>query len=120
MRSVFRIEAKQIFSEIRWTEEKDFLLLVMFYFNGLAHAELPEENYEIYIEVQLEMIEEASMGAISVWDSPSAIIAHRIADVSSSKKLIDILNEHRECLNLSFADVTLAFKKIERVIIQKT
>lgn len=117
LRSVFRIEAKQIFNEVKWSEEKCFLLLVMFYFNGLAHMELPDEDYELYIEAQFEMIEEASMGAISVWDTPSAIIAHRIADVSSSKKLVTILNEHRVRLNHSFENVTLAFKKIEREII---
>lgn len=120
LRSTFRVEAKQIFNEIKWKEEKEFLLLVMFYFNGEAHKKLPDEILELYIQGQFESIEESNLGAISAWDTPSTIIAHRIAKVSSSDKLVRMLDEHRDKLILAFGNATLGFKKIERKIVRTT
>lgn len=120
LRFAFRAEAKEIFEEIKWKKEKEFVLFVMLYFNGEALLDLGEDFCEAYINMQFKTIDEHELGAVIAWDSPSAIVAHQICDVVTSTKLIKILDHHLKRLNVAFSGVQLAFNKVNREIVLKT
>jgi len=114
LRDSLRYEARDIFASIRWKEERRFVALVAYYFLGRGGIAPTAAELDLDIESVMEQ------GAVRKWDTPSIRTYLQIKGSSDVEEVLERLDDVRNSLNQAFMNARLAFKAVERAIVQQT
>jgi hypothetical protein len=111
LRDALRREAQDIFTRIKWSEERRFLASVSYYFLGSGGI-APSDEY-LDRDVQ-EVIER---GGNTCWDTPSTKLYKAIQEEHSPDRVIEFLDESRNSLNQLYMNVRHHYSRVQQEII---
>lgn len=114
LRDSLRQEAQEIFAELKWTEERRFVVLVMYYFLDIGGVAPSGRNLDDAVANVVER------GGLTKWPTPSIRLYLDLRKCVDKQGLLDLLDSARDSLNQRYMNARLAYKALERAIVQQT
>lgn len=114
LRDDLRNEAQQVFSQIKWPEEKRLLASIVYYFLG-TEAIAPTDD-----ELDRDIQDVIDKGGPSHWDTPSIRLYQSIRQSENPEEILDLLDEARHGLNQRHMNIRLHYRRVQHELIMET